>query len=99
MGNPTPARCSFVAPPRFCDASKGNDKAPQWHIGLLARGRSVVAVALANKMARIIWRCSPRAGNRKYWRGKQRGERLSREKAEWTDRRDAGQRRGAQLRR
>jgi len=68
-----------------------HDKAPQWLIGLLARRPfKVVAVALANKMARIIWALLTRAGISKYWRGKQRGERLSREKAKWTDGADAG---------
>jgi len=42
---------------------KGNEKAPRWLIALLARRPfKVVAIALANKMARIIWALLTKGG-------------------------------------
>jgi len=56
MGNPTLRSLLVCGATSVLRRVKGNDKAPQWLIGLLARRPfKVVAVALANKMARIIW--------------------------------------------
>ncbi|RWM46996.1 IS110 family transposase [Mesorhizobium sp.] len=56
MGNPE-LRCLLVlGATTVLRYARGNDKAPKWLAALLARRPfKVVAVALANKMARIIW--------------------------------------------
>lgn len=56
MGNPE-LRCLLVlGATGVLRYARGNDKAPKWLAALLARRPfKVVAVALANKMARIIW--------------------------------------------
>ena len=52
-------------------------KLPEWVGGLVARKPfKVVAVALANKNARIIWACSPRAASIKSRRSRPRPDRL-----------------------
>ena len=63
MGNPTLRSLLVCGATSVLRHVKGNDKAPQWLIGLLARRPfKVVAVALANKMARIIWALLTKGG-------------------------------------
>ena len=63
MGNPTLRSLLVCGATSVLRRVKGNDKAPQWLIGLLARRPfKVVAVALANKMARIIWALLTKGG-------------------------------------
>ena len=63
MGNPTPGSPLVCGATSVLRRAKGNDKAPRWLIGLLARRPfKVVAVALANKMARIIWALLTKGG-------------------------------------
>ncbi|MGY3079512.1 transposase [Bradyrhizobium sp. LM6.10] len=64
MGNPT------LRPLLVCGATsvlrrvKGNEKAPRWLISLLARRPfKVVTVALANKIARIVWALLTKGGS------------------------------------
>ncbi len=63
MGNPTLRSLLVCGATSILRRVKGNDKAPQWLIGLLARRPfKVVAIALANKMARIIWALLTKGG-------------------------------------
>ncbi len=63
MGNPTLRSLLVCGATSVLRRAKGNDKAPRWLIGLLARRPfKVVAVALANKMARIIWALLTKGG-------------------------------------
>ena len=63
MGNPTLRSLLVCGATSVLRRAKGNDKAPQWLTGLLARRPfKVVAVALANKMARIIWALLTKGG-------------------------------------
>jgi transposase len=63
MGNPTLRSLLVCGATSVLRRAKGNDKAPQWQIGLLARRPfKVVAIALANKMARIIWALLTKGG-------------------------------------
>lgn len=56
MGNPTLRSLVVCGAKSVLRRVKGNDKALRWLVTLLARRPfKVVAVALANKMARIIW--------------------------------------------
>jgi len=91
------ARCSFVAPPRFCDASKARQSAAMANRTFCAaavQGRRGSARQQdgADHLALLT-----KAGHIEILARKQRGERLSREKPEWTDRRRRRTRRGAQL--
>jgi len=64
MGNPTLRSLLVCGATSVLRRVKGNEKAPQWLIGLLARRPfKVVAVALANKMARIIWALLTKGGH------------------------------------
>ena len=78
MGNPMLRSLLFLGASSVLRRAKDNAKAPRWLIALLARRPfKVVAVALANKMARIIWALSDQRWNiSKYWCG----ERLSRKR-------------------
>jgi len=63
MGNPTLRSLLVCGATSVLRRAKGNDKAPQWLTGLLARRPfKVVAIALANKMARIIWALLTKGG-------------------------------------
>jgi transposase len=63
MGNPTIRSLLVCGATSVLRRVKGNDKAPKWLIGLLARRPfKVVAIALANKMARIIWALLTKGG-------------------------------------
>jgi len=99
MGNPTLRSLLVCGATSVLRRVKGNDKAPQWLIGLFgAAAVQVVAVALANKMARIIWRCSPRAGHIEILARQAARRALEpRESQNGLTGADAGQRRGAQL--
>ncbi|RJT30924.1 IS110 family transposase [Mesorhizobium waimense] len=56
MGNPELRSLLVLGATTVLRYARGNDKAPKWLAALLARRPfKVVAVALANKMARIIW--------------------------------------------
>jgi transposase len=56
MGNPELRTLLVLGATTVLRYARGNDKAPKWLAALLARRPfKVVAVALANKMARIIW--------------------------------------------
>lgn len=56
MGNPELRSLLVLGATTVLRYARGNAKAPKWLSGLLARRPfKVVAVALANKMARIIW--------------------------------------------
>lgn len=63
MGNPELRSLLVLGATSVLRHARGNDKAPKWLIALLARRPyKVVAVALANKMARIIWALLIRGG-------------------------------------
>ena len=63
MGNPTLRSLLVCGATSVLRQAKGNDEAPRWLIALLARRPfKVVAVALANKMARIIWALLTKGG-------------------------------------
>ena len=63
MGNPTLRSLLVCGATSVLRRVKGNDKAPRWLIALLARRPfKVVAIALANKMARIIWALLTKGG-------------------------------------
>jgi transposase len=56
MGNPMLRSLLVVGATSVLRHARGKANAPRWLIGLLARRPfKVAAVALANKMARIIW--------------------------------------------
>ncbi|MET4608370.1 transposase [Bradyrhizobium sp. JR4.1] len=64
MGNPTLRSLLVCGATSILRRVKGNEKAPQWLIALLARRPfKVVAVALANKIARIIWALLTKGGS------------------------------------
>jgi transposase len=63
MGNPTLRVLLVLGATSVLRRMKGNAKAPPWLSGLLARRPfKVVAIALANKMARIIWALLTKGG-------------------------------------
>ena len=63
MGNPTLRSLLVCGATSVLRRVKGNEKAPRWLIALLARRPfKVVAIALANKMARIIWALLTKGG-------------------------------------
>ncbi|MER9939275.1 IS110 family transposase [Mesorhizobium sp. M0088] len=63
MGNPTLRSLLVCGATSVLQRVKGNDKALRWLVTLLARRPfKVVAVALANKMARIIWALLTKGG-------------------------------------
>ena len=56
MGNPELRSLLVLGASSVLRRVRGNDKAPKWLSALLTRRPyKVVAVALANKMARVIW--------------------------------------------
>lgn len=56
MGNPELRSLLVLGASSVLRYVRGNDKAPKWLSALLMRQPyKVVAVALANKMARVIW--------------------------------------------
>ncbi|MET4608180.1 transposase [Bradyrhizobium sp. JR4.1] len=64
MGNPTLRSLLVCGATSILRRVKGNEKAPRWLIALLARRPfKVVAVALANKIARIIWALLTKGGS------------------------------------
>lgn len=64
MGNPTLRSLLVCGATSVLRRVKGNEKAPRWLIALLARRPfKVVAVALANKIARIIWALLAKGGS------------------------------------
>jgi transposase len=63
MGNPMLRSLLILGATSVLRRARGNANAPQWLIALLARRPfKVVAVALANKMARIIWALLTKGG-------------------------------------
>jgi transposase len=63
MGNPMLRCLLIVGATSVLRRVRGNANAPQWLVALLARRPfKVVAVALANKMARIIWALLTKGG-------------------------------------
>lgn len=63
MGNPMLRSLLVLGATSVLRHVKGNDKAPQWLMKLLARRPfKVAAVALANKIARIIWALLTKGG-------------------------------------
>lgn len=63
MGNPTLRSLLVVGATSVLRHVRGNANAPKWMVALLARRPfKVVAVALANKMARIIWALLTKGG-------------------------------------
>lgn len=63
MGNPMLRSLLVLGATSVLRRARGNANAPQWLIALLARRPfKVVAVALANKMARIIWALLTKGG-------------------------------------
>ncbi len=63
MGNPELRSLLVLGATSILRYMRGNDKAPKWLKGLLKRRPyKVVAVALANKMARIIWALLTKGG-------------------------------------
>jgi transposase len=63
MGNPELRSLLVLGATSVLRRARGNAKAPKWLSALLARRPfKVVAVALANKMARIIWALLTRGG-------------------------------------
>ena len=63
MGNPMLRSLLVLGASSVLRRARGNAKAPQWLVALLARRPfKVVAVALANKMARIIWALLTKGG-------------------------------------
>jgi transposase len=63
MGNPMLRSLLVLGATSLLRRARGNANAPQWLIALLARRPfKVVAVALANKMARIIWALLTKGG-------------------------------------
>ncbi len=63
MGNPMLRTLLVLGATSVLRHAKGNDKAPQWLTKLLARRPfKVAAVALANKIARIIWALLTKGG-------------------------------------
>lgn len=63
MGNPMLRSLLVLGATSVLRRARGNANAPQWPIALLARRPfKVVAVALANKMARIIWALLTKGG-------------------------------------
>jgi hypothetical protein len=64
MGNPMLRSLLVLGATSVLRHVKGNASAPPWLSALLARRPfKVVAVALANKMARIIWALLTKGGN------------------------------------
>jgi len=63
MGNPELRSLLVLGASSVLRRVRGNDKAPKWLSALLARRPyKVVAVALANKMARVIWALLTKGG-------------------------------------
>jgi transposase len=63
MGNPVLRSLLVCGATSVLRHAKSNSKAPQWLVALLARRPfKVVAIALANKMARIIWALLTKGG-------------------------------------
>ena len=63
MGNPMLRSLLVLGATSVLRRAKDYAKAPQWLIALLARRPfKIVAVALANKMARIIWALLTKGG-------------------------------------
>ena len=63
MGNPTLRSLLVLGATSVLRHARHNDKAPRWLVALLARRPfKVVAVALANKVARIVWALLTKGG-------------------------------------
>lgn len=63
MGNPELRSLLVLGASSALRRVRDNDKAPKWLISLLARRPyKVVAVALANKIARVIWALLTKGG-------------------------------------
>ncbi|ASY73999.1 Mobile element protein (plasmid) [Sinorhizobium fredii CCBAU 83666] len=63
MGNPELRTLLVAGATSVLRHARGNHKAPRWLVALLARRPfKVVAIALANKMARIIWALLTKGG-------------------------------------
>lgn len=63
MGNPELRSLLVLGATSVLRHARGNAKAPKWLSALLARRPfKVVAVALSNKMARIIWALLTKGG-------------------------------------
>jgi transposase len=63
MGNPELRSLLVLGATSVLRHARGNKNAPQWLTAILARRPyKVVAVALANKMARIIWALLTKGG-------------------------------------
>jgi transposase len=63
MGNPTLRSLLVLGATSVLRHARHNDNAPRWLVALLARRPvKVVAVALANKVARIVWALLTKGG-------------------------------------